>query len=224
MKVLVTGGATCERIDDVRHITNMSSGKTAVNICEFFAEQGAEVFYLHGKNAILPTNSSVLSRSLSFLSFFDLNQLIEKMLGEVDFDAVIHLAAVGDYSVETVIMGDKKYDPNTLAKIDSQETVTIKLKRNFKILNKIKEYDRFKKTVVVGFKLTNTLQREEREAAITKLLKNGGVDYVVHNDLHEINSECHVTNIYNNKQEWLKETKTKSELAKYLYELLRKLN
>ncbi len=45
---------------------------------------------------------------------------------------------------------------------------------------------------VIAFKLTNTLNTEERFAAIEKLLHSAGVDAVVHNDLHEINKAANL--------------------------------
>ena len=43
MKILITGGPTNEYIDEVMKITNMSTGRLAVNLTKMFADEGNEV-------------------------------------------------------------------------------------------------------------------------------------------------------------------------------------
>ncbi len=54
MKVVVTGGGTTAPIDDVRVITNVSTGRTAAAITERCLERGAEVWHVHAPSAQLP--------------------------------------------------------------------------------------------------------------------------------------------------------------------------
>ena len=233
LRVLVTGGATCERIDDVRYITNVSSGKTAVNICEELIKcadeqkRFVEVFYLHGKYASIPNYIGKLGniKSFSYTSFVDLNEMMRNMLGEIKFNAVIHLAAVSDYSVESVAIGSGAQEqllaPNKLSKLSSQEEISLKLKRNFKIIERIREYDSSKQAMIVGFKLTDSENPTERKAAVARLLgSNKGVDYVVHNDLHDIGEKQHWATTYDAKMAEVERTKNKEELAKFLSNLV----
>src|SRR5262249_8396142 len=54
MNVLVTGGGTTAPIDDVRLITNISSGRFAAAISESFLDRGASVWHIHMPAAQLP--------------------------------------------------------------------------------------------------------------------------------------------------------------------------
>src|SRR4051794_18408066 len=54
MNVLVTGGGTSAPIDDVRTITNVSTGRFAATISESCLNRGARVWHLHAPSAQLP--------------------------------------------------------------------------------------------------------------------------------------------------------------------------
>ena len=54
MNVVVTGGGTVAPIDDVRQITNVSSGRFAAAISEACLERGAAVWHIHTPQAQLP--------------------------------------------------------------------------------------------------------------------------------------------------------------------------
>ncbi|HEY2158850.1 MAG TPA: phosphopantothenoylcysteine decarboxylase [Isosphaeraceae bacterium] len=54
MNILVTGGGTVAPIDDVRQITNSSSGRFSSGITEAALERGGRVWHLHTPGAILP--------------------------------------------------------------------------------------------------------------------------------------------------------------------------
>jgi phosphopantothenate-cysteine ligase len=53
-RVVVTGGGTVAPIDDVRRITNTSSGRFSADITEACLELGAEVWHVHARAALLP--------------------------------------------------------------------------------------------------------------------------------------------------------------------------
>ena len=57
IKVLVTAGPTVEAIDEVRYISNHSSGKQGYLIAEEFAKHGAEVVLVSGPVSIKPPNN-----------------------------------------------------------------------------------------------------------------------------------------------------------------------
>jgi len=219
LKVLITGGGTLERIDDVRSIANFSTGGTAALIADYFHKQGANVTLLHGKNA---QKGSGNFKKEMFESFSDLDCLLKKNLGEKNFKAVIHLAAVSDYSVESIEIEGVRYRSEDLKKIDSGGSVSLHLKRNYKIIERLKDYSLNPKIQIVGFKLTSCFKDEERIKAVKKLLSIGHINYVIHNDLTEINEHEHFASGYNNNAEILFKTKTKDELAKFLFDLLLK--
>ena len=62
MKIIITAGGTSERIDDVRTITNSSTGRLGFTIGSAFAEAAGngenieKIYYLHGVRAAYPQN------------------------------------------------------------------------------------------------------------------------------------------------------------------------
>lgn len=136
MKILVTGGGCEEPVDGVRFISNFSTGKTAAAIADFFSENGHQVFHLAGIRA----EKSRSSRILTFRTCLDLKNLLEKTLPGGGFDAVIHAAAVSDYSPESVTVDGVTYPVSSAGKIPSEKTLSIVMRRNPKLIELIKPF------------------------------------------------------------------------------------
>ena len=102
MKIVITAGGTSERIDDVRTITNSSTGSLGFAIgTAFAAEEKIEtIYYLHGKRAVWPDDEKVVPIEIG--GVMDLEDNLTKVLTENKIDAVIHAMAVSDYMVHQV--------------------------------------------------------------------------------------------------------------------------
>lgn len=210
-KILITSGGTQEPIDSMRVLTNLSTGQTGAFLAEAFWDQGYEVYYLSATNAIKPQRPCPV---ISFTTFNDLNEKLKDLLSSNSYQAVIHAAAVSDFSVSKISSASTEFKNSSLnLKIPSHEKVTIELEPNFKILPLLKSYAQknaspaiaVSKTsrasepaksaaisrssllpLIVGFKFTSTNNVNERSQAVEKLFSEGGVDLVVHNDRHDI--------------------------------------
>ncbi len=192
LKILVTSGGTKESIDQVRFITNLSTGRTGAVIADYFSKKGYDVTCLLAKYVTVTPSGC---NKILFESFNDLNQKLERILTENDFDCVIHLAAVSDYSLETIELQGEKLLPPVNKKIDSEnDRLVINLKRNFKIADRLKSYSKNKNVLLVVFKYTNTSDSGERNRAVKKLMNSSHSDYVVLND----QSNRTLENIQNN--------------------------
>jgi len=221
MKVLISSGATEEPVDAVRYLTNFSSGKTGALIADRLAASGVQVTFLHGIRAMQPESSM---EKHSFTSFQSLDTKIKALLSSNTYDAVIHLAAVSDYSVEYIETGKgQKIIPDDKGKISSDhDALILHLRKNFKILPRLKEYSLIKdKLFVIGFKLTDTDSTEEMQNAVKKILSDASVDLVVHNNLRDISTTNHPAGLYKASGELLYRTETKEELADRLYQVLK---
>jgi len=93
--IVVTAGPTREYIDEVRFISNPSSGKMGYALAQALALRGADVTLLSGP-VTLDVPQGV--RLLQFESVSELMQLMEHFLPEAD--AVVMAAAVGDFTTE----------------------------------------------------------------------------------------------------------------------------
>lgn len=109
-RVLITGGPTNEYIDEVMKITNMSSGRVAIQMAEEFAANDYEVTLLLTKTIKYdpPTDKITLIR---FETTDELERAIKTESEYLTYDAVIHSAAVADYKPEfSFRMEDMTYE------------------------------------------------------------------------------------------------------------------
>ena len=194
MKVLLTFGGTREYIDAARFITNISTGRTGRILAERFATLGFKTVCLCAQGAERPAGENI---SLAeFVTFRDLDLQLRRLLKTGGFDAVVHLAAVSDYSPASIEAGGKKFVPGRTVKLDSKATeLTLVLKRNFKIIDRIKEYAAAggqPEPLLIGFKLTSGASAR---AALDKVQALSSADLVVHNDLAEMKKK-HLFHLY----------------------------
>lgn len=203
-RVLVTGGATRESIDGIRFISNVSTGRTAAELCERLMRAGYSVTYLHGPQAQLPRGPVTCH---SFLNISSLDHLLRDELSRADYHAVIHCAAVSDYTVENA---------NSERKLASGQELTLHLKPTPKLLPNLKEYSRNKNVRVIGFKLT---LNSDLDAAAASVL-TPSVDAIVANDWAKISPERHPGFVLTRSKRY--DFATVSEMSTHLTFLLTK--
>lgn len=216
MEVLITAGGTEEPIDGVRTITNFSTGKTGATIADIFYKKGFKVTLLTSIRAVPPKKDVNIVR---FQSFNDLDRELQNLLATGRFKGVIHAAAVSDFSVDYLESGGVKFAPLTVTKLDSNRPLTITLKPNFKIIDKIKEYSP-NPLLLIGFKLTKNASEDVIKKKVNSLFSSKMVDFVVQNDLTSISPKKHLSTIHR-KNSVFKSCKTKVELALALVKLFK---
>ena len=98
---LVTGGATTEKIDSARMITNNSSGAMSLLLAQVARFRGAKVTYIHGP---LKLNTEVIDgiESYEVQNGSELNKLIQKEIHNYDY--FFMNAAVADIKSKTNII------------------------------------------------------------------------------------------------------------------------
>lgn len=215
-KILLISGPTREKIDDIRYITNISSGKTGTYLADFFSECGHEVFQLYGEGS---KYSQLCSEFLSFNSFIDLESKTKKILDTQYFDFVIVCAAISDYSANKLVINDKEYNLGDFSKVPSGENFSIKFSKNPKLISSLKKYSKNSSIKLIAFKLTSHASENEIQAAVNKIFDSSDVDYLVQNDLSNISESQHQGIIFDNK-ETVTNFMIKKEMAIELNKLL----
>jgi|GEM_PF-6968 len=190
MKILVTAGGTSEKIDDVRRITNSSTGKLGSLIAEEFLQlPNVELTYVCGENAVIPTESNRLSTH-KITSVNSLKTKLEQLFSLNNYDAVIHSMAVSDYTVRHVANADSINEPLNSGKIGSDiETLAIILEKTPKIIGMIKDLQ--PETVLVGFKLLSGVDDGKLVQVAHDLLVKNRCDFVLANDIQRITDDKH---------------------------------
>ena len=200
-KVVITGGATTEKIDDVRAITNFSSGKMARALARAFYYAGAEVKLL--------ASFETANEPFDSLKFSSSSELLELCKSECEgANLLVMCAAVSDF-VPTKIDGKIK-------KEDVKESLNLSLKRNVDILQSLKEF----KCKKIGFKLE--ISSESALKSARSMLEKKALDAVCLNVLGEKNgfaSEQNEVNFITKDDEILLPLASKDEIAGHIVEL-----
>lgn len=165
-KVLVTAGATMEKIDPVRYISNHSTGKMGYAIAENAMLRGADVTLITGKSVLTPPPFINVVPVISAQDMFD---AVKACMEEQDI--IIKAAAVADY---------RPVNPAE-EKIKKQEDdMSIRLERTDDILGYIGEHKK-PGQFICGFSMeTQNMLENSRK----KLLKKRA-DMIVANNLKQ---------------------------------------
>jgi phosphopantothenate-cysteine ligase len=240
LNVLVTAGGTSEHIDEVRSITNTSTGRLGSLIAEAFDREGevGGIWYVCGARAARPDAGKAVVRPVG--SAADLAAAVADICSGGRIDVVVHSMAVSDYTVGAVTTAGAIADsvaaglagraaegagPREAAlaavrgarpfghggKIPSDvEDLVIFMKRTPKIISMYRGL--LPAATLVGFKLLDGAGLDALMAAAGQLLERNGCDFVLANDLREIGEGRHVGHLLRRGGGWETFT-TKEEIA-----------
>ena len=168
IRVLITCGATWTPIDDVRVISNISSGEMGHLIAEAFRKQKAEVTVIEG-----PVTHALTDKKVKVIKYRFFDELVDVLKKELlkKYDIIIHAAAVSDFKV--VGASGKK--------IASDRNVTLKLTTTPKLIKDIKRLS--PESFLVGFKLESNLNPKDIFKTVRSLFISSACDLVVANSL-----------------------------------------
>ena len=220
MKLLITSGGTSEKIDQVRSITNHSTGRLGTLIAESFLTQGDQVTLITTQSAVKPAAHP----NLTIQIIENVQDLLETMQSLVKIhDVLIHSMAVSDYTPIYMAGFDQitasqdltefLNKTNVQGKISSQDDYQVLfLKQTPKIISQVKKWN--PDIHLIGFKLLVDVSKEELlSVARASLIKNKA-EIIVANDLYDIsNNQQHAFLV---KQDSVIESNTKEEIAQQL--------
>ena len=208
-KVIITAGACYEMIDDVRAITNLSSGKMGLAL--------AFAYYLRGFDVTLISSAQNLPKSmenLEFLSFKSSADLLEILKNKklAKDDLLVMAAAISDYIPAKKAKGKIK---------KSGANLNLELKENIDILSSLKEL----KCKKIGFKME--MDEQSALSSAKNMLENKALDAVCLNVLKAQNyfgsEQNEVLFITKNSQKMLKMA-SKHEIAAQIASLSENLS
>lgn len=144
MNIIITAGPSCEPIDEVRLITNRSTGELGLILAESFQRAGHEVKLFLGRLAQFRHSKAL---------YFDRNEDLEQMLQETGnrqaVDAVLHAAALADFGVGAVRAKDQVF---AQSKLDSSHpALSIDLVPKPKVIAGLRAL--FPNAAIIGWKL-----------------------------------------------------------------------
>jgi phosphopantothenoylcysteine decarboxylase/phosphopantothenate--cysteine ligase len=163
-KILVTAGPTAEDIDDIRYISNESSGKMGVWLAEEAVLRGASVVLVRGHTLVEP------NCVLKDIKVKSAQELFAAVKENIDVDVIIHAAAVSDYTVE-----------KQSGKISSEKGLALELTPATKVLEKIKGLN--SSVFLIGFKAEWNVSKDQLVKRAFDKLKVAKANLIVANDV-----------------------------------------
>ncbi len=173
--VILTGGGTIEKIDEVRYISNFSSGKMASSLATALYCMGANVKLIATK---IEDN---LAKNIHTIDVEDSQEMMKNLVYSISIAKqekkpyLFMLAAVSDYVPKSVQKGKLK-------KEQLGDTFELSLKKNIDILDSIDK----KNIISIGFKAEMDAINAKTNAQ--KMLKSKKIDAVCLNILKDSSS------------------------------------
>jgi phosphopantothenoylcysteine decarboxylase/phosphopantothenate--cysteine ligase len=177
MKVIVTCGPGYEPIDEVRRITNFSTGELGFMLATTFQRAGFDVTCLKGE---LSTSREPLeaSRVLTFTTNESLLALLAQLAGEGDAGVVMHAAALCDYKVASVLDSEGKTVEEP--KIQSRSgALHLRLEPTEKVIRHLRRL--FPGAFLIGWKYELNGTRQDAIAAARAQIAQNGTDVCIVN-------------------------------------------
>lgn len=153
MRCIVTAGPTYEPIDQVRRLTNHSTGSLGTGLAKRLASDGHEVILLRGIMATCTEEIESLDTRI-FTTTDDLAEKLKKLAEEFpDTFAVFHAAAVSDFCARSVFQrkSDDKLIRLKNGKLSTRDgKLLLELCPTQKIILKLRSW--YKKAQIFGWK------------------------------------------------------------------------
>ncbi|MDH4209599.1 MAG: hypothetical protein OEV76_12040 [Anaerolineae bacterium] len=211
LSILITSGGTRGPIDAIRYIANKSTGRLGMLMASEALSRGAEVTFIYGKDSLVPDAGVVGEEGRSRLKLREIETVdelqaaITQELQSKPFAAVLHCMAVLDY------VPGRYLEEKTPS---GQQEWWIKLVRTPKVIKTIKELQ--PDTLLISFKLEVGKSKEELVQAAHRSLVSNDSDYVLANDLLDVERGHHIGYLVNSAGAVEDEVEGKEEIARLL--------
>ncbi len=202
-KILITCGPTWVAIDDMRVISNRSTGEMGHLLAKALSSAKAKVTLLEG-----PVTHSYHSPSVKVYKFSFFEELSALLKSELSkrYDCVIHAAAVSDFKPRKAFA----------KKVSSNSSLKLELVPTPKLINGIKQ--KSPKTFLIGFKLENYFTDSLAVKETKDLFSKAKCDLVVANFIKKNGYEALVLDP---QQSLIGKVKSKTELTHLLLNVLK---
>ncbi len=143
MRIVITGGPASEPIDQVRFVTNQSTGELAVKLAQKFLAAGHHVELFLGRGSIFRLDSARY-----FLTNEELHRLLCEVAERERVDAVLHAAALSDFGLGQALVSGRVSEAR---KISSEaDSIELRLIPKLKLIRLLR--DLFASAYIVGWK------------------------------------------------------------------------
>jgi len=180
---IVTAGPTYEPLDDVRRLTNFSTGRLGTELANFLVAHGHHVTLLIGAQATY-CGERKAQRVKTFMTTADLRKKLKNLSASSSksLDAIFHAAAVSDFAFGKILL---RTSSGELTEIRSKKfstragTLFAELVPTSKIIAELRGW--FPKAKIVGWKFEAGGKRADAIRAAERQIKDCLTDACVAN-------------------------------------------
>ena len=194
-RILITCGPTWVKIDDVRVLSNISSGELGHLLAEELSRKTAVTL---AEGAVTHALENKKVKKIKFRFFDELEKILKNEIKK--HGVIIHAAAVSDFQL-------KKSFKNKIS--SSSKKLNLELVPTVKLINQFKKWN--PNIFLVGFKLEPDLTEKNIKAKTQKLFQEAHCDLVVANRLKNYQAF-----VVNKSGDILKKVQNKNDLAEFL--------
>ncbi len=181
MNCIVTAGPTYELLDDVRRLTNFSTGRLGTELANFLAARGHKVTLLIGESATYAGERKVQSVKV-YSTTKDLRAKLKSFSGR-KVDAIFHAAAVSDFGFGKIFTQNTAGEFVALPASKKISTragkLLVELVPTPKIIAELRSW--FPKTMIVGWKFEANGDRTDALHAAKKQIADCATNFCVAN-------------------------------------------
>jgi phosphopantothenoylcysteine synthetase/decarboxylase len=180
MNCVVTAGPTYETMDNVRRLTNFSTGRLGTELANFLTTRGHNVTLLRGEQATFCGESKAM-RVKPFSTTADLMANLQA-LAKLEIQAVFHAAAVSDFTFGKIWLRSEQGELNEIksGKISTRQgTLLAELVPTPKIIAGLRAW--YPKAKLIGWKFEVDGDRASVLRAAAQQLRDCRTDLCVAN-------------------------------------------
>jgi phosphopantothenate---cysteine ligase (CTP) len=181
MNCIVTAGPTFEPLDDVRRLTNFSTGRLGTELANYLGARGHKVILLISETATYAGERRT-THVETFNTTADLREKLKAMSSK-KVDAIFHAAAVSDFAFGRIFAPDAA---NKLVEIKGAKKIStrrgkllVELLPTPKIISELRGW--FPKTKITGWKFEADGKRADAITAARNQLADCATDLCVVN-------------------------------------------
>ncbi len=213
MNVVVTGGGTVAPVDDVRLLTNVSSGRLAAAITESFLNSGASVWHIHARSAQVPLKRRAQLDLDAADPSAELDRLARLRRRWAEVRDRLHLVPLGegtvadyaatlrttlqarpiDVAVLTMAVSDYEPEPHRGKLRSDDEALVIRCRRTPKVIRSVRDWA--PSVYLVGFKLLSDAPHDELIRRAEEACRVNRADLTVANDLRTLKQGRHTLHL-----------------------------
>jgi len=181
MNCIVTAGPTYEPLDDVRRLTNFSTGRLGTELANFLTAHGHKVTLLIGESATYAGKRKAQSVKV-YSTTADLRTKLKSFSGK-KVDAIFHAAAVSDFGFGKIFAQNEAGEFVALPAFKKISTragaMLVELVPTPKIIAELRGW--FPKTKIIGWKFEANGGRADALRAARKQMTDCATDFCVAN-------------------------------------------